>query len=67
MRHFPRLKWTHPKKKNKIFRGSTVTSSVPKTEYVEQTFLLVNVDKNKFETYSFESWQAAVKQGWERK
>ena len=68
-----RLKWTHPKFKNKVFRGSTVRSEVPGTKsknvlpYWETTFLLVNVDKTKFETLSFESWQQAVTHGWERK
>lgn len=59
--------WTHPKKKNKTYEGSIVTRKVPRRNYVETTFMLINRLKDKFDTFSFESWQQAVKQGWQRK
>lgn len=51
--------WTNPKHKGQ-FTGSYVTTKVKRQSYFERVFMLTNAKK----TYSFESWEAAVKLGW---
>lgn len=76
MKNTKRRVWTHPKVKGK-FRGTTRTVNLAKVRksgaMVETTFILVPMDEVKKgdayqkKAFSYESWQAAVKDNWSRK